>query len=85
MLVRAQAASNWRAGWSVVDRHPTRTGRIPDMISASIGGFLSEERSFLAAWTAASWVLGSAFWARSTMVSRLAVERLFLQVSSETL
>ena len=66
-------------------KQPTRTGKIPELISASIGGFLSDESSLRAACTAASWVAGSALFAFSTIVSRLAVERLSLISSSSNL
>ena len=48
----------------------TRTGRMPELMRASIGGFRSEDKSFLAAWTAANWVALSALRAFSTMVSK---------------
>ena len=82
MFVRAHAASNWRDGLSEAFKHPTRTGRIPELIKASMGGFRSDDRSFRAAWTAASWVAGSELLAFSTIVSRLAVERLSRMSSS---
>ena len=82
MFVRAHAASNWREGLSEAFKHPTRTGKMPELIKASMGGFRSDDRSFRAAWTAASWVAGSELFAFSTIVSRLAVERLSLISSS---
>ena len=48
----------------------TRTGRMPELMRASIGGFRSEDKSFRAAWTAANWVALSALRAFSTMVSK---------------
>lgn len=44
---------------SSISRHMTSVGRIPDSIRSSIGGFLSEESSFLTAWTAANRTSGS--------------------------
>ena len=82
ILVRAQAASNCKEGLSEAFKHPTRTGKIPELIRASMGGFRSDDSSFLAAWTAANWVAGSELLAFSTIVSRLAVERLSLISSS---
>ena len=60
ILVKAQAASNCKEGLSLASRHLTRTGKIPELIRASIGGFRSEDNNFLAAWTATNWVAGSA-------------------------
>ena len=82
MLVKAQAASNCNEGLSLASKHWTSTGKIPELISASIGGFLSEDNSFLAAWTAANWMAGSALRAFSTMVSKLAEDKFSRRSSS---
>lgn len=58
IFVKAQAVSNWSVGLSALERHCTRMGRIPVAINSSIGGFLSEDRSFLHCWTAASCTSG---------------------------
>ena len=71
ILVKAQAASNCKEGLSLASRHLTKTGKMPELIRASMGGFRSDDNNFLAAWTATSWVAGSALRAFSTMVSKL--------------
>ena len=54
---------SWRS------RHLTKTGRTPLFIKASIGGFRSDDNSFLAACTAANWMLGSGLEALATICS----------------
>ena len=73
----------WSEGLSSQARQLTRTGKIPELMRASMGGFRSDDRSFRAAWTAASWMAGSVLLALSTMVSKLAVDR-FSRMSSSS-
>ena len=73
----------WSEGLSSHARQLTRTGKIPELMRASMGGFRSDDRSFRAAWTAASWMAGSVLLALSTMVSKLAVDR-FSRMSSSS-
>lgn len=84
MLVRAHAASNCKFGlkiysnlmrpyensYSVLDKHWTRTGKIPLPIKSSIGGFLSVDSILRACWTAVSCSAGSLDWAAATVNRR---------------
>lgn len=74
MFVNAQAASNCSEGLSGRLRHPTRIGKIPDLIKSSIGGLRSLESSFRACCTAFNWIALSWLVAFATISSSLDVD-----------
>ena len=46
-MVRAQADSNWRTGFSKFRRNSTRRVKMPRLIIKSIDWFLSQDKNFL--------------------------------------
>ena len=70
MLVRAQAASNWRAGLSSLCKNSTKRGTTPASMTCWIGGFFSMERRRRNFVVQSVWMAGSSPMTPWTMTGR---------------